>query len=482
MENATQSYGDWLQEKYDRPNGQLNSFLSLRDQHLYLCDLDLTEQVQHYGTPLELVYTPLINDRVRQMIDWFAEARAATHYPGGFIYANASKANVAEEVIRHAIIGGAHYETSSSYDIDIARLLWQHKVLPGDRLIINNGFKLGAYADNIKQLRREGHTNVVPVFDSPQEIDLFADFELPLTVGLRQRIDHTVTKRSQLGRVESRFGMPFSELSAQADRLAKLPNLSLQLYHAMIGSQLEDEARFLQALLVATECYCDLKAAHPSLTYFDFGGGMPVPYSLHFDFDYRGFAQRLLAEINECCQQRGVDPPTIIGEFGRYTSAEHGAHLFQVLEAKPTAHPDASWYIIDSSLMVSLPDTWGLNQKFIVLPLNGYDRPTQKVWLGGLTCDSDDFYQEDGTPGYLTLPEFRPDEPLYLGFFSTGAYQEMLSGVRGVHHCLLPEAKEVIIERDPATGKERRRVIQGQSSVAILDTLGYDRYPKLQQS
>ena len=86
--------------------------------------------MQEYGSPLELVYTPLITERVEQMIATFAEARAATGYRGGFIYANATKANVAEEVIRHALLGGAHYETSSSYDIDIARLLWQHGVLP----------------------------------------------------------------------------------------------------------------------------------------------------------------------------------------------------------------------------------------------------------------------------------------------------------------------------------------------------------------
>jgi arginine decarboxylase len=180
--------------------------------------------------------------------------------------------------------------------------------------------------------------------------------------------------------------------------------------------------------------------------------------------------------VRDVCARRGVEPPTIVGEFGRYTSAEHGAHLFQVVEEKPTALGDAHWYIVDSSLMVALPDSWGIGQKFIVLPLNGYERPPRQVWLGGLTCDSDDVYREAGTPGYLTLPAYHPDEPLYLGFFGTGAYQEMLSGVRGVHHCLLPEAKELIIEHDPQTGHETRRVLHAQSSEAVLATLGYDRY------
>ncbi len=295
-------------------------------------------------------------------------------------------------------------------------------------------------------------------------------------VGLRQRIDKGVTTHEQLDSVESRFGMGFTELGAQAARIAALPQLSLRLYHAMLGSQLDDEEAFVSSLLFAVECYCTLKESHPSLEYFDFGGGVPVPYSLDFDFDYARFARLLLEGVRTVCARRSVPEPTIVGEFGRYTTAEHGAHLFRVIEEKPTATDDAHWYIVDSSLMVALPDSWGIGQKFIVLPLNGYDRPTRQVWLGGLTCDSDDVYREAGTPGYLTLPETVPGDDLYLGFFGTGAYQEMLSGVRGVHHCLLPEAKELIIERDPQSGQLARRVVRGQSSAAILAALGYGRY------
>lgn len=476
---STATYFDWLRARFPRSvgaDGRLNDFLSVRDGRLHFRDLDLAATVREYSSPLELVYTPLITERVEGMIATFAAARAATGYQGGFVYANATKANVAEEVIRNALRGGAHYETSSSYDIDIARLLWRRGVLPDGRLIINNGFKIASYADNIRALRREGYTTILPVFDGPTEVDAFADFELPLTVGLRQRIDKGVTSREQLDGVESRFGMGFAELLAQADRIAALPNLTLKLYHAMLGSQLDDEVAFVKSLLFAVECYCTLKETHPSLEYFDFGGGVPVPYSLDFDFDYAAFARLLLAGVRDVCARRGVPEPTIIGEFGRYTTAEHGAHFFRVVEEKPTARGDARWYIIDSSLMVNLPDSWGIGQKFIVLPLNGYDRPPRQVWLGGLTCDSDDVYREAGEPGYLTLPELRRGDDLYLGFFGTGAYQEMLSGVRGVHHCLLPEAKELIIEHDPQTGIETRRVNSGQSSAAVLAALGYGWY------
>ncbi|MFN8558406.1 MAG: hypothetical protein U0531_14035 [Dehalococcoidia bacterium] len=123
--------------------------------------------------------------------------------------------------------------------------------------------------------------------------------------------------------------------------------------------------------------------------------------------------------------------------------------------------------------MVALPDIWALGQDFIVLPLTGYERECQSVWLGGLTCDVDDEYRGRGRGGgHLTLPCLDPAEPLDLCFFATGAYQEMLSGVRGAHHCLIPEAKELIIDHD-AEGTLRIDVGARQSSAQVLRALGY---------
>lgn len=474
MNAPTPTYFERLRARHGtrlRPDGRLNDYLTVRAGRLHLRDLDLYEAVRAHGTPLEVVYTPLIADRVHAMIGHFARARAELGYRGDFVYANATKANVAEEVVRHALLAGAHHETSSTYDVDIARLLWRRGVLPPDRLVLNNGFKVPSYADNIMCLRREGYQRVLPVFDDPAEVTAFAGLELPTMVGLRQRIDGGVTTHAALERVDSRFGMDFSTLRAEATRLEGLPNLEFKLYHAMLGSQLVNEETFIASLLFAAECYCTLKLEHPSLEYFDFGGGVPVGYSLDFAFDYAGFARELLRGVQQVCARRGVPEPTIVGEFGRYTTADHGAHLFRVVATKPARGGAAAWYIVDSSLMVSLPDSWGIGQKFIVLPLHGFDRPARDVWLGGLTCDSDDVYKEAGEPGYLALPDAGSE--LYLGFFGTGAYQEMLSGVRGAHHCLLPEAKELIVERE--NGVERRRVVHGQSSAGVLAVLGYDR-------
>jgi arginine decarboxylase len=45
------------------------------------------------------------------------------------------------------------------------------------------------------------------------------------------------------------------------------------------------------------------------------------------------------------------------------------------------------------------------------------------------------------------LPKYNKEKPLYIGFFNTGAYQETIGGYGG-HHCLIPQPKHILIDRD----------------------------------
>ena len=111
-----------------------------------------------------------------------------------------------------------------------------------------------------------------------------------------------------------------------------------------------------------------------------------------------------------------------------------------------------------------------MGEHFIVLPLNLLDKPFQRVQLGGITCDSDDVYPPKKSEAPLYLPVETDD--LYIGFFSIGAYQEMLGGVRGSKHCVLPEAMELVIDKD-ANGQYQFDLIHGQTEDEVMSNLGY---------
>lgn len=426
---------------------------------------------QPLSSPMELVYLPIIRRQIEKMDQYFAEAIEAEGYNGRFLYAYASKANAAEEVIRTTLSAGSHHEMSSTIDVDIARLMIAQGLLPADRLIFCNGFKPEGsdYIKNIIQLRQQ-HEHVIPIIEDMSEIAPLLASGLNFDVGLRIKSYGPNTSTDEMASANSRFGLDLDDVWKAASYIQSAPNLNLTVFHNMVGSQLTDPEAFVSYLQPGIELYARMRQRHPSLHLYNFGGGMPVAMTLDFAFDYVGFARLLLRTLKETCARYGVPEPDVMGEFGRYTTSEHGAHIFSVLAAKENSSK-LPWYIINGSIMSSFPDSWALGEHFIVLPLNHLDKPFQQVQLGGITCDSDDVYPPKPSSSPLYLPV--ETDNLLIGFFSIGAYQEMLGGVRGSKHCVLPEANELVIDRANEEAPYTYQIISGQSANDVLRNLGY---------
>ncbi|HEY9121121.1 MAG TPA: biosynthetic arginine decarboxylase, partial [Marinobacter sp.] len=92
---------------------------------------------------------------------------------------------------------------------------------------------------------------------------------------------------------------------------------------------------------------------------------------------------------------------------------------------------------VNFSLFQSLPDVWGIDQIFPIMPINGLNRPlTRRAVIQDITCDSDgriDRYVDgQGIETTFPLPEETPEEPMLMGFFMTGAYQEILGDMHNL--------------------------------------------------
>ncbi len=109
-----------------------------------------------------------------------------------------------------------------------------------------------------------------------------------------------------------------------------------------------------------------------------------------------------MAQIKSICQRNDVAEPNIFTEFGSFTVGESGASLYSIVNQKQQNDRE-NWYMIDSSFITTLPDTWGINQRYIMLAINNWDKEYQRVLLGGLTCDSEGFLQL-GVPHQRHLP------------------------------------------------------------------------------
>jgi arginine decarboxylase len=94
--------------------------------------------------------------------------------------------------------------------------------------------------------------------------------------------------------------------------------------------------------------------------------------------------------------------------------------------------------------------------------------------LGGLTCDSDDYYNSEQHINAIYLPRFSSSKPLYIGFFNTGAYQESIGGYGGLQHCLIPNPKHILIEKDENNQITTRLFSEAQTANDFLEKLGYN--------
>ncbi|MFT7824418.1 MAG: biosynthetic arginine decarboxylase [Sulfurimonas sp.] len=128
-------------------------------------------------------------------------------------------------------------------------------------------------------------------------------------------------------------------------------------------------------------------------------------------------------------------------------------------------------YLVNFSAFQSLPDFWGLDQDFPIMPLSHLNcKPTNSASIWDITCDSDGEIGFDRNhPLYLHDIDLDKEE-YFLGFFLTGAYQEVL----GMKHNLFTHPSECVIRFDKEGRYMIDDLIEAQNLLDVLDDLDYD--------
>lgn len=130
---------------------------------------------------------------------------------------------------------------------------------------------------------------------------------------------------------------------------------------------------------------------------------------------------------------------------------------------------------VNFSLFQSLPDIWGIDQIFPILPLEGLNNPNRRrVVIQDITCDSDgriDHYVDDfGIETTLPVPDYQADKPFMLGFFLTGAYQEIL----GDMHNLFGDTDSVDVAMNSDGSIRIEHPIKGDTVDKVLRYVNYN--------
>ncbi len=464
------TYFDLIEQSYYFPQEGFD----LIDGNLTFHGVSMKHLIEKHGTPFRFIYLPKIGAQIKKARNLFNRAIRKLNYNGRYYFCYCTKCNHFYHVIREAMKHKVHLETSSSFDIDLILNLHQKGKLDPARYLVHNGFKTEEYLRSILKLQEAGFVNSIIVLDSVEELERLMSLKPGhvVKVGLRMAIN----EEAQSAYYTSRMGIAHDEI---IDFFTKYirdnPGVELKMLHFFVDSGIRDTLYFWGEFKKALKLYVELKKESSNLTSFNLGGGFPIRNHLGFEYDYEYMIEEIIKNIKEACTREKVDEPDIFTEFGRYTVGESGAIIFRVLEQKQQNDTE-TWYIINNSLMNTIPDAWSIHEKFILLPINKWDHEYGRVNIGGISCDHSDYYNSEDMNQEVLLPLYDPreKEPLYIGFFHTGAYQDSISGYGGIKHCLIPAPKHVIIDRDEKGNIVDHVYREEQSVSEMFSILGYN--------
>lgn len=391
---------------------------------------NLADLVKKYGSPLEVVFPFILEERLEDLIDYFHAYMKIQGYKGKFFYHYPMKVNQNKEFVMPLISEGAHMEVGSVNELWLVKKLWEGERFHSKLRVLCNGPKTDEYLQLIEELRHKGLT-ILPIIEDEAELEKLAKYkgDIGIRVNLETKADTHWDKKID------RFGLSAKQILA----LPRMKNLKILHYH--IGSQITTQSSILATIRESTELYVKLVKINPSLDTLDIGGGFGIPYEKKKFYTAKSMANKIVKLIKQTCEKAGVKHPDLVVEWGRYIVAPAQVTIYKVIAEKPIPKANAkSWYVIDGSFMNDLLDTWAIHQKWHVVPVNNANtRELKSVWLAGSSCDSDDKYTAGGS--YVLMPKLN-GESQYFAILDSGAYQDALAS----HHCLLSSPAKLIAQ------------------------------------
>lgn len=165
----------------------------------------------------------------------------------------------------------------------------------------------------------------------------------------------------------------------------------------------------------------------------------------------------------------------------------------KLLDIKSRAHREvldelneklADKMFVNFSLFQSLPDVWGIEQLFPIMPLKYLNQElNSRAVIQDITCDSDGqikhYADGAGIETSLPLPKYQGQCDYLIGMFMVGAYQEILGDL----HNLFGDTDSVHVEIDSSqpNGYRLTKLIKGESVSDVLKHVHFEP-EKLAQS
>jgi arginine decarboxylase len=305
----------------------------------------LVDQIVERGiqTPFLLRFNDILTHRLTTIQTVFENAISEYSYKGNYHNVYPIKVNqqrhVVDQIAAYCKKGSFGLEAGSKPELLAVLALTENDETP----IVCNGYKDKEFFE-IALVGTKMGKPVYPVIEKYSEFKTIAEVSKSLDVkplmGVRVKLSSAGSGKWQSsGGYRSKFGLSVTELLRGIEYLKENDLLGgLRLLHFHIGSQITDISAIKKALKEIGRFYVELKKAGVPLEIIDVGGGLGVDYDgsksnkdSSMNYSLQEYANDVVFQIREICDEAGVDHPNIFTECGRASAAHHAVLIMNVL-------------------------------------------------------------------------------------------------------------------------------------------------------
>ena len=293
--------------------------------------------------PILLRFMDILQGRIAAINRAFKSAIQENDYPARYQTFYPIKVNQQRQVVEAIAHFGKKYniglEVGSKPELVAAISFSTGSGLP----IICNGYKDTEFIETVLYATRIGYDITIVVeklFELEKIIALAQKTGIRPKLGIRMKLSSKGTgKWATSGGEDAKFGLKISELLAAVEILREHHLLDcVKLLHFHIGSQITKIDKVKNALIEGTRIYAEMRKLGVDLDYLDIGGGLGVDYdgskSSYFssvNYSIEEYANDVIYQVKNICDQAGVPCPNIISESGRATVAHYSLLVTNIL-------------------------------------------------------------------------------------------------------------------------------------------------------
>ncbi|MGB4600489.1 MAG: arginine decarboxylase [Trichlorobacter sp.] len=293
--------------------------------------------------PILLRFMDVLQGRIASINRVFRSAIAENDYPAKYQTFYPIKVNQQRQVVEAIASYGKRYniglEVGSKPELVAGIAISTGNGLP----IICNGYKDAEYIETVLYATKVGYTITIVVeklFELEKIIELSKKTGIKPLLGIRVKLSSKGTgKWATSGGEDAKFGLRMSEIMAAIRMLEEAEMLEcVNLLHSHIGSQVTKIDKIKTALIEASRIYAEMRKLGLNIQYLDIGGGLGVDYdgskSSYFssvNYTVEEYANDVIYQIKNICEEAGVECPNIISESGRATVAHYSVLVTNIL-------------------------------------------------------------------------------------------------------------------------------------------------------